>query len=1321
MLQTAEAYKYITLTPVSYGACVSVNFNDGNDSPTIQWSVDVESGKKFYSWGQWFTTLNEVVDCIQLVGDEAITGSDWAASEDNILWANESVFTLTRNNVVVASDGDYSFRVLPGFDEDCWNARFPHTNAENWHESINLTAGTYDITFTYNPSTDALTASATAASGGSEEEEDELNPSHPLDPGSYLVTVQVGNAAAGTVTGAGYYAQGATATIKATANTGYEFVQWSDGVTTNPRSLTIKRDTTITAEWSKLSYTINFVDEDGTTALCDPLNVEYGDVPVFPGSTPTKAATAQYTFTFSGWSPAIAAVTSAQTYVATYSSTVNEYQITFNANGHGTAPASQTVAYGSKVTKPADPTAEGYTFGGWYKEAACTNAWNFNTATVTGAQELFAKWTIQSFTLSWDVNGGDALSGTYTHGTVVYGTAIVAPADPTRTGYTFAGWDPAVAETMPAADVTYTATWTEAGDTPYKVEHYQQNLVGNDYTLIDTDNLTGKTGASITPASKGYTGFAAPTYDAATIAANGSTVMKLYYDRLTFTIAFEVEGVEVHSDVLRYGATPAYNGTEPTKAATAQYTYAFNGWSPAIADVTAAQTYVAVFSSTVNEYQITFNANGHGTAPAAQTIAYGGKVTQPTAPTAEGYTFGGWYKEAACTNAWNFANTTVTGAQELFAKWTIQSFTLAWDANGGSELTGNYTHGTVQYGTTIVAPNDPTRTGYTFTGWSPAVAETMPAADVTYTATWTEAGDTPYKVEHYQQNILDDEYVLVDTDNLTGKTGAAITPASKGYTGFANPTYTAATIAANGSTVMKLYYDRLTYTITWVDGDGNTIESDANVKYGATPSYDGATPTKTATSQYTYTFTGWNPVIAAVTGAQTYTATFDAVKVTEQSIEVTDEKLASELLIGDDTELSVAATGHLIIDQATTLASLTLHYADAQHAQVTGIEDLTAQQVSVVWHMPTPDGGVAGHWFAFAVPFDVNVTGGIFVNGNNTAAVSGKDFVIEEYDGNLRATTQSGWTRVAKTATLHAGHLYMLYVASAATWCFQAADPASLAEASTVSVAANASSIGSHHAGWNGIANTLYRNAEGAYDDLLLATVYNNTYSVYTATTLDEQVFTAASPFFVQVAAAGTFDFSNAAESPVARRASEGSSALSSLTLTNAARTFTDKAYIEVTDNSAEQYTIGHDLQKMQADAPAVPQLWLNAYDLQLAAHRTALDNDQRTVQVGLYAPAEAEYTIALNNVPNDLEVYLTKDGLPVWNITNTDYTLPLSVGNNDGYGLHIKRVKDIVTGVSDTNSQVSVQKVVINDQLYILRDGKTYSVTGAKVEGLNK
>ena len=118
------------------------------------------------------------------------------------------------------------------------------------------------------------------------------------------------------------------------------------------------------------------------------------------------------------------------------------YTVTFDANGHGTAPTAQSVESGKTATKPADPTETGWTFGGWYTEAACTNAFDFSTP-ITGAITLYAKWTKNGgetptyYTVTFDANG---------HGTapaaqnVESGKTATKPADPSETGWTFGGW-----------------------------------------------------------------------------------------------------------------------------------------------------------------------------------------------------------------------------------------------------------------------------------------------------------------------------------------------------------------------------------------------------------------------------------------------------------------------------------------------------------------------------------------------------------------------------------------------------------------------------------------------------------------------------------------------------------------------------------------------------------------------------------------------------------------------------------------------------------------------------------------------------------------
>ena len=118
------------------------------------------------------------------------------------------------------------------------------------------------------------------------------------------------------------------------------------------------------------------------------------------GLTITNGSATSTTVTFTMPAQAVAVT-------ATY--TDIKYTVTFDANGHGTAPAAiENVTSGSKITAPAAPSAEDWTFGGWYKEVACTNAWNFDTDTVTANTILYAKWTLTK----GDVNGDESVDMT---------------------------------------------------------------------------------------------------------------------------------------------------------------------------------------------------------------------------------------------------------------------------------------------------------------------------------------------------------------------------------------------------------------------------------------------------------------------------------------------------------------------------------------------------------------------------------------------------------------------------------------------------------------------------------------------------------------------------------------------------------------------------------------------------------------------------------------------------------------------------------------------------------------------------------------------
>lgn len=130
---------------------------------------------------------------------------------------------------------------------------------------------------------------------------------------------------------------------------------------------------------------------------------------------------------------------------------IGAYTVTFQSEG-GSEVASQIRA-NTPADQPADPTKEGYTFIGWYNGES---EWNFETP-VTADLTLTAKWQINRYTITFDTAGGSEVPSI----TQDYGTAITPPAAPTRTGYTFAGWDKTIPTTMPAGDMTITARWTE--------------------------------------------------------------------------------------------------------------------------------------------------------------------------------------------------------------------------------------------------------------------------------------------------------------------------------------------------------------------------------------------------------------------------------------------------------------------------------------------------------------------------------------------------------------------------------------------------------------------------------------------------------------------------------------------------------------------------------------------------------------------------------------------------------------------------------------------------------------------------------------------
>ena len=218
---------------------------------------------------------------------------------------------------------------------------------------------------------------------------------------------------------------------------GYTFIGWDREI---PKTVPAE-NITVTAQWEINQYTIAF-DTAGGSEIA-PITQDYGTNITAPAD-PTRKG-----YTFKGWDKEIPETMPAENITVKAQWEINRYTITFDTAG-GSEIASITQDYGTNITAPANPTRKGYTFKGWDKEIPETMPAENMT--------VKAQWEINQYAITFDTNGGSEIAPI----TQDYGTAITAPADPTREGYTFIGWDNAIPTTMPAENITVTAQWKDS-------------------------------------------------------------------------------------------------------------------------------------------------------------------------------------------------------------------------------------------------------------------------------------------------------------------------------------------------------------------------------------------------------------------------------------------------------------------------------------------------------------------------------------------------------------------------------------------------------------------------------------------------------------------------------------------------------------------------------------------------------------------------------------------------------------------------------------------------------------------------------------------
>jgi len=393
-------------------------------------------------------------------------------------------------------------------------------------------------------------------------------------------------------------------------------------------------------------------------------------------------------------------------------------------------------------------TRAGYTQVGWSTVDGGEKVYGFEDVyTQNEALTLYPVWNANQYTITFDTAGGSEIAPI----TQDYGTEITAPADPTRKGYTFKGWDKEIPETMPAENMTVKAQW--------EINQYTITFDTNGGSEIAP--ITQDYGTEITapdnPTRKGYTFKGWDKEIPETMPAENITV-KAQWEINQYTITFDTNGGSEIAPITQDYGTEITAPDNPTRKG-----YTFKGWDKEIPETMPAENITVKAQWKINQYTIAFDTNG-GSEIAPITQDYGTEITAPDNPTRKGYTFRGWDKEIPKTMP--AENITVK------AQWEINQYTITFDTNGGSEIAPI----TQDYGTEITAPDNPTRKGYTFKGWDKEIPETMPAENITVKAQW----------EINQYTIAFDTNGGSEIAPITQDYGTEITapdnPTRKGYT-----------------------------------------------------------------------------------------------------------------------------------------------------------------------------------------------------------------------------------------------------------------------------------------------------------------------------------------------------------------------------------------------------------------------------------------------------------------------------------------------------------------------------------------------------------
>ena len=565
--------------------------------------------------------------------------------------------------------------------------------------------------------------------------------------------------------------------------------------------------------YSRNQYTITYANTD-----LEPDTYYYGAT--VSARTPEKAG-----YAFQGWEEEVPSTMPAQNITLTAKWNENpadytDYDIAVAAANAKKAEANYDKTYTEASRKALDAALAVDVSGKKLSEQGVVDA---QTAAINAAVKGLEKMT---YNATFYVDGEE-----YRVVPTKVGEQIVAPEAPSKQGYTFTGWTPEVG-TMGIEDVSFNAVFS-AGTVAYTVETYVMDVTGNygDAAIENKSATTGET-VSVTPEAREGFSVAAESVLSGEVKADGSLVLKVYYSRNQYKLTVDGSVTNVY-----YGA--AISVSEPA----AREGYTFAGWDRDVPETMPASDVTLVSQWNENDADYTAYNAAKAAAEAKQAEAnfdktYTAESRQALADALAKDVSGKKYSEQ------NVVDAATKAINDAIAALDLMTYNATFYVDGAE-----YRVVPTKVGAQIVAPEAPSKTGYVFTGWNPAVG-VMGTEDISFNAQFS-AGEVSYKVETYVMG-LDGQYGAAETKTVPATTGAAVSVEPEAREGFtvADNSVLSGVVVADSSLVLKVYYSRNQYKLS-VDG----VESD--VYYGA------ALNIAAPAAREGFTFTGWNVEVPA--------------------------------------------------------------------------------------------------------------------------------------------------------------------------------------------------------------------------------------------------------------------------------------------------------------------------------------------------------------------------------------------------------------------------------------------------------------------------